>query len=275
VADLIRVPNQIINVWFSQLVENRTLRNFQMHWYDATVQGYQPQVYEPGPGRMLPAPGDPNKTIMPVNIQGLDETLTAIDFIIRLTERGSGATAIEKGVSEKKQITLGEVEILVGKAMERTVSMAKFYRNSWYELCVKWDALMHANMSVKQELVKKGSDGKLWPKVVYPGDWKSDKGYRPEVSSSSEQEEEQLRGIQKWQFVLKMFPANVPLRKVAAKRSLELLDLTPEELRIIQDFEEKTPPQAAPEEEGAQPFQQELTNRQIGVPPPGRVAAPV
>lgn len=238
-ADLVRTPNKVLNVWFSQMVENRTLRNFQMHWYDATIQGYKPQTYEPGPGRMLPAPGDPNKTILPVNIQGLDETLTAIDFLIRIVERGSGATAIEKGVSEKKQITLGEVEILVGKAMERTISMAKFYRGAWYELAKKWDKLMQANAPEIMELYKISKDGKLYPKKLYAADWVSKEGYEPIVSSSSEQEEEQTKGIQKFIFILQQFPDNPVLKRIAQKRMLELIDLTPDELRQVQEAEDQ------------------------------------
>ncbi|MEK6828663.1 MAG: hypothetical protein AABY15_00930 [Nanoarchaeota archaeon] len=238
-GDLVRTPNKVLNVWFSQLVENRTLRNFQMHWYDATVQGYQPQTYEPGPGRMLPAPGDPNKTILPVNIQGLDETLTAIDFLIRMVERGTSATSIEKGVSEKKQITLGEVQLLVGKAMERTIAMAKFYRRSWEELAWKWYKMKNANPGKKFTLYKTSASGKLYPKVVYSSDWKSQAGYKPIVSSSSEHEEEQTKGIQKWMFVLPQFPNNQALRKIAQKRMLEILDLTPAELREVEEGEKQ------------------------------------
>lgn len=239
VADLVRTPNKIVNIWFSQLVENRTLRNFQMHWYDATVQGYQAQTYEPGPGRMLPAPGDPNKTIMPVNIQGMDEALTAIDFLIKVVERGTGATAIEKGVSEKKQITLGEVQVLVGKAMERAISMAKFYRASWYRVAKKWAELMHANPPKKIELYKISRSGKLYSKAVFPVDWKSEKGYEPMVSSTSEQEEEKTSGIQKFMAVRAQFPANKALARISQKRMLEILDLTPEEIREVEEEQKR------------------------------------
>jgi len=238
-ADLVRVPNKIINVWFSQLVENRTLKNFQMHWYDATVQGYSPQTYEPGPGRMLPAPGDPNKTIMPVNISGLDDTLTAIDFIIKLVERGTSATAIEKGVSERKQITLGEVQMLVGKAMERTLSMAKFYRRSWQEFAQKYYAIINENAKEKKTLYKTDRNGKLWPKIVYASDWKSKQGFKAQVRSSSEQEEEKTKGIQRMMFVLQQNPDNLILRRVLLKRQLDLLDLSVEEIREIEEAEKK------------------------------------
>lgn len=257
VADLVRVPNQVLNVWFSQLVENRTLRNFQMHWYDATKQGYSPQTYEPGPGRMLPAPGNPNETIMPVNIQGLDETLTAINFLTTVVERGSGATAIEKGVGESKQQTLGEVNVLVGKAMERTVGMQKFYRGSWYELACKWDQLMQNNAPKMMKLFKKGKNGKMYPKTVYPTDWKGE--YEPIVSSTSEHEQEKIKGIQQWQFLLTMFPQNAVLRRLAAKRSLELVDITPEELKEVEEAESQQVEQTIQTEQmTAQPDLQQM-----------------
>jgi hypothetical protein len=239
VADLVRTPNKIINVWLSQMTENRTLKNFQMHWYDATVQCYQPQTYEPGPGRMLPAPGKPSETIMPVDVSGLDDTLNSINFLIGLVEKGSGATSIEKGVSEKKQITLGEVNVLVGKAMERTIGMAKFYRGSWKELAVKWDAMMHANSTERIKLYKTGGSGKVYEKVVYSVDWKSTAGYKPTVASSSEQEEEQMKGLQKWQLVLGQFPNNKALKRISQKRELGILDLTAQEMKEVTDEEEK------------------------------------
>lgn len=239
VADLIRTPNKIINIWFSQLVENRTLQNFQMHWFDATQQGYTPQTYEPGPGRMLPAPGDPSRTIMPVAINGLDETLTSIDFLTNIVERGTGATAIEKGQPEQGTQTLGEIQILVGKATERSKTMAKFYRLSWYRLAKKWDALMQANSFPKMSLYKTGLDGTMYEKIVYSSDWKSKAGYEPSVASSSEQESDEIKSIQKFATVQQQFPNNGALRKIFQQRELKLLDLTPAELKEVEDEENK------------------------------------
>ena len=239
VGDIIRVPNKILNVWFSQLVENRTLKNFNMHWFDATKQGFQPQTYEPGPGRMLPAPGNPYETVMPVATTGLDDTMQAIQMVTAIVERATGATAIEKGVGETKRQTLGEIEILVGKAMERATQMVKFYRGSWDELARKWDALNHANNFKKEKLYRTGRSGKVYEKTVYPADWKSDAGYEPVLSSTSEQEQEATKTIQKFMFVQSQSPENGALRKISQKRQLELLDLTPDELKEIQEEEER------------------------------------
>lgn len=243
VADLVRTPNKLLNVWFSQYTENRTLRNFNMHWY-APTQGYTPQTYEPGPGRMLPAPAvgqgqSIRDVIMPVEVGNLDDTLVGIDFVTRIIERGTGAVAIDKGVSEGGQQTLGEVEILVGKAMERSQTMQKFYRLSWYETAKKWDALMHANPPKRTKLYKTAASGKLYEKTVYPGDWKSDAGYEPEVVSSSEQEANNLKTVQKFNAVLQQFPDNMVLRQIAQRRNLEILDFTPDELKKVQEEEER------------------------------------
>lgn len=239
VADLVRTPNKVLNVWFSQLIENRTLKNFQMHWY-LPGGNYIPQTYVPGPGVMLPAPpggDDINKVIKPVEISGLEDTLTAIQQVINIVERGTGATAIEKGQSEQGQQTLGEVQILVGKARERATAMAKFYRMAWQELAWKWDKIMRANAPKFLKLSKTGRDGKIYQKRIFVNDWKSEAGYKPIVRSSSEQEAENTKGIQKFMFILSQFPNNPALRKIAQKRMLEIVDLSPEELKEVEEAE--------------------------------------
>lgn len=245
IADLVRTPNKVVNVWYSQLIENRTLKNFQMHWYSPS-EGYQPQTYTPGPGMMLPAPPgeDINKVIKPVEITGLDDTLEAISILTTIVERGSGTTAIDKGQAESGTQTLGEVQILVGKAQERATAMTKFYRRANYELAWKWDKLMHANAPKFLKLYKQGTDGKIYPKTVFAGDWVSEIGYKPIVRSTSEQEQEGVKTIQKWMFIAQQFPNNPVIREISQKRMLESVDATPEELRQVKEAEEKLQEQA-------------------------------
>uniref|UniRef100_A0A6H1ZRK5 Portal protein n=1 Tax=viral metagenome TaxID=1070528 RepID=A0A6H1ZRK5_9ZZZZ len=240
VADLVRTPNKVLNVWFSQLIENRTLKNFQMHWF-LPSQGYTPQTYTPGPGVMLPAPpgDDISKVIKPVEISGLDDTLTAIQAVVQIAERGSGATAIEKGISEKGQQTLGEIQILVGKTTERVVAMAKFYRLAMYDLAKKWNELLNVNALKFVKLFKVSKSGKAYLKTILQKDWKSDEGYEPIISSSSEQEQENTKSIQKFMFILSQFPNNPVLRTIAQKRMLEIVDLTPEELKQVEEAEKQ------------------------------------
>jgi len=240
VSDLVRTPNKVLNIWYSQLIENRTLKNFQMHWFSPS-EGYTPQTYTPGPGMMLPAPpgDDINKVIKPVEVNGLDDTLQAIQAITQIVERGSGATAIEKGTPESGQQTLGEIKILVGTAMGRTTAMAKFYRMAWYELAVKWDKMMQANAPKFLKLYKTSSSGKVYQKRVFASDWVSSNGYQPTVTSLTEQETEQTKEIQKFQFVLQQAPNNNALRRIALKRELSMLNLTPEELKEVEAGEKE------------------------------------
>lgn len=239
IDDIVRVPNKLINIWFSQEAENRTLKNFNMHWYDATQQNYKPQTYEPGPGVMLPAPGNPEQTIMPVRVGDMTGNLETINFVTAIIERATGATAIEKGVGESKEQTLGEVQILVGKAMERTTNMAKYYRRARYELAMKWLGMTEANVRVQLNLYRKNQAGKVYKRTIYPSDWYSESGFNCVVRSSSERETEATKGVQRYQFLLQMFPGNAALRRIAQKRSLELVDVTPEELRQIEEDERK------------------------------------
>jgi len=258
VADLVRTPNKVLNVWFSQLIENRTLKNFQMHWF-LPGQNYTPQTYTPGPGVMLPAPpgDDISKVIKPVEVSGLDDTLKAIEVITNIVERGTGATAIEKGQSQQGQQTLGEINVLVGKANERVTAMAKFYRIAWYELAWKWNLIMHANAPKILKLYKISRNGKAFPKTVLKGEWVSEAGYEPQVKSSSEQEADNNKGIQKFMFILSQFPNNVALRKIAQKRMLEIVDLTPQELKQVEENEEAIQEQLQSQAQGqVQPQQQ-------------------
>ena len=254
VADLVRTPNKVLNVWFSQMIENRTLKNFQMHWY-SPIQGYNPTTYTPGPGVMLPAPpgDDINKVLKPVEISGLDDTLEAIGAITNIVERGTGATAIEKGQGESGQQTLGEIEVLVGKAQERATAMAKFYRMALYELASKWNLLMHANAPKMIKLYKVSKNGKMFPKTVTKGDWVSEAGYDPIVESSSERETNETKTIQRFLFVLQQSPNNPALRKLALKRNLKVLDLSADELREVEDAEDQMQQQAQMQQEQENP----------------------
>lgn len=56
ILDIVRPVNKILNVWFSQLVENRTLRNMGMQYYDSTIEDFNPDTYQPMPFGWYPVP---------------------------------------------------------------------------------------------------------------------------------------------------------------------------------------------------------------------------
>ena len=241
VADIVRTPNKILNAWFSQLVENRTLRNFGMNYYDSTLKGFVPPTFEPKPFGWYPLPGKPNEVFQKVDIPNLLESLDEMTFLIQLVEKAVGATANEKGVSEKKQITLGEVQIMLGKAMERMSEIAKFYKLSWKEFGEKWVKLVEAQNDNLQsvKLYKKSFKGNYFEKEISPNDWKSEVGYKVKVISSAEQEQETIQVIQKLNAIIAQMPNNSPLLEIYHKKLLDLGGLNADEMREVLDYEKQ------------------------------------
>jgi len=241
VADIVRTPNKILNAWFSQLVENRTLRNFGMNYYDSTLKGFVPPTFEPKPFGWYPLPGKPNEVFQKVDIPDLLESLDEMTFLIQLVEKAVGATANIKGVSEKKQVTLGEVQIMLGKAMERMSGIAKFYKLSWKEFGEKWVKLVEAQNDNLQsvKLYKKSFKGNYFEKEISPNDWKSEVGYRVKVTSSAEQEQETIQVIQKLNAIIAQMPNNPPLLEIYHKKLLDLGGLNADEMREVLDYEKQ------------------------------------
>lgn len=241
-ADIVRPINKVLNSWFSQLIENRTLRNFGMNYYDATDPSFTPQTFDAIPWGWYPIPGDPNKIVKRIDIPDLSESLDEMQYLTSIAESASAITKTEKGQSEKKNITLGEVEIMAGKTQERTKAVSKFYSLSWKDFAYRWSKFIEAqrdNLS-PVKLSKKGFDGnRVYTKVVAPIDWLSSDGYDVEVVSSSEQETKTISTIQKFMSVLGQMPNNIPLRKIYQQKLLDMINLSPDEKRTIMDFEKQ------------------------------------
>ena len=105
IADMVRTPNKVLNSWFSQLVENRTLRNFGMHYFDSTIEGFMPSTFNPIPWGWYGVPGKPQDVLQKVDIPDLSESLDEMNFVIEMVEKASGATATQQGVQTQRQIT--------------------------------------------------------------------------------------------------------------------------------------------------------------------------
>lgn len=237
IADMIRTPNQIINIWLSQLIENRTLRNFGMNFYDSTIEGFSPAQYQPRPGGWFPLPGKPAEVYQRVDIPDLTGTTNEIQFLIGIAEKASATGAVDKGVIESAKRTLGEIEIAVGKAEERTTSMSKFYRLSWKRYAEKWYAMNEANLKGKVKLYKKAPTGQLVGQEFSPEEIISEEGFKVVANSRGEKTNDKIDKIQRLMAVKQEFPDNPPLNKAIQKRLISLADLTPEEAQEIESYE--------------------------------------
>ena len=243
VGDIVRTPNKILNSWFSQLVENRTLRNYGMTYYDATAsEKWIPQTYEAVPWGWYPTAGDPNKVTKRVEIPELSESLDEMAYVTQMVEKATASTATEKGVQEQGDVTLGQVKLMLQASNDRITSIAKFYRVARRQFGEKWYQFLMANEKWIEpvELYKKSAKGNYYKETVGPNDWKDEAGFVCRVVSTSERERKNIEGVQKLQAVATMFEGNLPFQKIMRKKGLDLIDgLSQEEIDEVLDYEEQ------------------------------------
>ena len=257
VADSVRVPNKIVNSWFSQTVENRTMRNFGMNYYNSSSSGedgaFIPQTFEPKAWGWYPIPGNPNDLIKAVEIPQLTGNLEEINFVVNIAEKASAATAITQGVAEKKRITLGEIQLLAGNAMDRIQSMSLYYQQCWLSIGQKYVKLLEAmgNDIEAVKLFKKGYNGTVFSKELTPQGWKSASGYSVKVISKKDKSEQDLDQIQKLNAVKTFMPMNTALNDIIKKKLLDIGGLTPDEIKVILEEEVKMPTVMPPMGENA------------------------
>lgn len=242
VADIVRPTNKVLNVWYSQLVENRTLRSFGMNYYDSTVEGFTPPNIDPEPWGWVGVPGDPNKVFKKVDIPDLSESLDEMEFLLGINDRASGATATQQGVPTQRQITLGEVKLALSEAKERSKGMSKFYTQAWKKRGEKFLKMIEAAPEKLDavKLYKKGRNtDNIYPREVAPKDWMTKSGYSVRVWSQDEKNAQDTAQLEKLGIVRTMIPGNAKLEEVIARKALEYADLKPDEISDILRIEEE------------------------------------
>lgn len=229
-GDNVRTINKALNIWVSQMLENRTFRNFQMNFYDSTNQKFNPQTFDPRPFGMYPVPGKPSEVIQAIPVQPLSDSINEMNFLTGLAERSTGITATEKGVPTKGSNTLGEIQIDLRESTARIATTAKNYRRAWMQFGEKFYKMQEANASGKMTLHKKGPDGKNYPKDLYPKDYLSKDGYKVVVTLKTEKDNKDNDMLKKNLFVKSQFMNNPVVQKIADRKTLELVGWTPEEV---------------------------------------------
>jgi len=249
-ADTLRTLNQVLNVWFSQLIENRTMRNMNMNFYDATANpDWVPQSFEAIPFGWYPLPGKPGEVYQSVQVQDLSESIDEMQFLMKLGESVSGATPTTKGETEKQKVTLGEVELALGQAKERISATNKFSMLAQKEKADKFARLVNANPDKLDavKLYKKGFKGNMYERTASPNDWRSDKGYNCRVISSAEKEQKTVESLQKMNAARQFFPGNAAFDRITKKRVLDFVGLNPEEVKEVMNEDTQNPmPVAVP-----------------------------
>ena len=240
VADIIRGPNKIVNSEYSQEVESRTLANFGMNYYDGTKDGFVPQTYQPQPFGWYSLPGKPDDIVKKVDIQPLQGNIESMNFIIGISEKGSGATANQAGVQTERKTTLGEVELNLGEAKERIKGMSKFYTPAWKDRARKFLKIVEAGSDKLDavEIHKKGRNtDKMYTRTIEPKDWHSELGYGYKVWSQDEKNMQDTKSLEKMNALKSNMPDNPKVDEIFKRKLTEFADLTPEETQQVMEFE--------------------------------------
>ena len=242
VIDSIRTPNKILNAWFSQLVENRTMKSFGMNYFNSSLgdEGFTPQTFEPLPWGWYPIPvgqnGKIGDSIMNVPIPDLTDTLKDMDFIMTLAQQASAATTTQQGVAEPSPVTLGEVQLMLQNAETRVKAMAVYYTASWEDFGLKFTKMLEAGSDLINPLTlhKKGRlTSKNYTKKITPQDWETKNGYKVEVKMKQDQQSAVQDSLQKIQFAKSLMPANQTLDTIEKKKSLEFANLSSSEMQEV------------------------------------------
>lgn len=242
VADIIRPVNKVLNVWVSQLVENRTLKSFGMRFYDASNEAFVPQTYQPQPFGFYGVPGNPNELMQQMDIPDLGDSMDEMNFLIGVSEKASGATAGQQGQVEQGQHTLGEFNATLNEAKERVKGMSKFYTPAWKqrgEMFCKFVEAAGDKLDAVMVYKKGKITDNMYKREIAPNDWKSKEGYNCEVWSQDEKNAQDLESLQKIEFARAEMPGNPKLTEIIRRKKLEFSGLTPDEINEVMMIEQE------------------------------------
>jgi len=236
IADSVRTFNKITNIYISQDLENRSYRNFGMYFFNTLNGTFQPRSFDPKPFGMYGVPGNPKEIIQQMEIQPLQDTSATIEWLKNLIQSSVAQTPTERGVTEKGNATLGEIQLSLKQSTGRNIAVAKNYRKAWKESGQIFYELLNANSKGSFKLYKKGGDGQYYAKEITPLDWQNPEGYECKVTIKAEQEATDDFDLKKLQFVKSSFPNNPVAQQLANRKELELLGWTNDEIEQVMNY---------------------------------------
>lgn len=236
-GDAVRTVNKVVNMYFSQDVENRAYRNFGMYFYNTLNGTFQPQAFEAKPFGMYGLPGNPSDILQQVKIEPLEDTGPTIEYLKNLIQSSVAQTPTERGVNVDNDATLGEVQLSLQQSKQRQSVVAKQYRKSWEQSGKIWYDLMEANSTGSTTLYKKGQNGEMHERKVSTNEWKTPKGYEVKVTMKSEKEANDDTEFKKNQFIKQSFATNPVAMRISRRKDLELLGWDPDEIDEVMQAE--------------------------------------
>ena len=251
-ADICRPANIILDVFFSQLIENRTLRSFGMNFFNSNLEGFTPQTWAPQPfgayGIPVPLGGNITENIQRIEIPDLSESLDEMRYVQEMSERATGATATQQGVQTDRKVTLGEVQLALGEAKSRIKGMSKLYTACWKKRAEKFLKFIEAapNKLDAVKIYKKGRNtNEQYGREIDPKDWHSAAGYTIKIWSQEDKDQSDTQTLQKMSAAVANMPGNQALMTEYQQKLLEFSKLPPEKILEILQAEKDRLTQAA------------------------------
>lgn len=244
VGDVLRGPNEVVNLFYSQEVENRTLKNYNMNYYDATKsKEFIPQTFTPNPWGWYPVPGNPNEVTRSIPVADLSDARNTMEFVLNIAKEAVAASSTSQGAVEQKKVTLGEIQLALGNAKERVKSFQPLYQESWMDFGYKYTKILEgrSDMISEVKVTRKGRLGrKYWTRTIKPSNWETMNGYLPVVKMMTDKTQEDADGLNKLVGIKQFFPTNTPLETILKKKALEFGGLDANERKEVMDFEKQS-----------------------------------
>ena len=259
ISDNVRGVNKIINMYFSQDLENRSYRNFGMYFYNTLNGQFTPRGFEARPFGMYGVPGSPQEIIQQMRIEPLPDTTNAIEYFKNLIQSSVAQTPTERGVQEKNSATLGEVQLSFQQSQTRQQVVAKQYRSAWKEAGNIFYELLENNSRGRIKLYKKNKDGEYRSKDVTLNDFISPQGYEVKIRIKSEKDQADDIELKKVAYIKQSFVNNPVAQKIAKRKELELIGWTPEEIDEVLNAENMQEQQMMAPQMGEQQLLEQVT----------------
>lgn len=248
VADTLRTLNKIMNAWFSQMVENRTLRNFGMNFFNASLtdDGFRPQTYTPEPFGWYPIPAGEKALgdqMMHVDIPDIStESMKEMEFIQNIAQQASAATDFQQGVSTPQEMTLGEVKLVLQNAQQRVQAMAVYYNDSWKDFGLKYIKLLEAapHLIDPMTIHKKGRlTKKMYSAHITPEKWMTKTGFICEAKVKSEAQADDMNSLQWLNAAKSVMPMNPVVDEEYKLKIMENGNMSAEKISEALKFEKQ------------------------------------
>jgi hypothetical protein len=240
-GDVLRQINKVLNTWTGQLVENRTLRNFNMNYYDSSESSFVPQTFTPEPWGWYPLPGKPQDVLQSVQVADLSESLDEMQFLIAIGEKAIAATATQTG-DTMNNVTLGEVQLALSNAQERVKGLDPLIQDSWEDFGIKYIKLLEGRSDLLNDMTisRRGRLGKkMYTKTIKESDWKTPMGYVVEVRTKANKGAEDTDMLQKLNYAKTLMPENIPLTEIVEKKSVEFAGLNSDDQSRVIEFQKQ------------------------------------